>query len=139
MKMSKKLISADAKAESLEQVKQRFAQWRATRVRGQRIPRSLWEAAVELAMQGEAKQVAYELRIDYGQLKRRLEGGGALAACPAGEAARFVELFTPGAIGGGECVIEMQNVRGAKVRIQIKSGDLPGCVAGVSRSFWSAP
>jgi hypothetical protein len=139
MKVSENLIRGGAQAENLGPVKQRFAQWRATRLRGQRIPRTLWAAAVELATQGEAKQIAHELRIDYGRLKRRLEGGGALAACPAGEAARFVELFTPRSMGGGECVIEMHNARGAKVRIEIKGGDVPGCVAGVSRSFWNAP
>ena len=139
MKVSEKQIPAVARAESLEQVKQRFAQWRANRRRGQRIPRALWEAVLALAGKHGAERVAQELRINYGRLKQRLEGGGALAACTAGEAPRFVELVTPRAIGGGECVIEMQNVRGAKVRIHLKGGDLPGCVAGVSRSFWSAP
>src|SRR5580704_15129763 len=139
MKMNENVSLGGMQAESLEQVKQGVAQWRANRRRGQHIPRALWAAAVELATQGEAKHVAHELGIDYERLKQRLESGGALAACPGGEGARFVEWVTPSAIGGGECVIEMQNARGAKVRIELKGGDLPGCVAGVSRSFWSAP
>lgn len=136
MKVSENLIPASARAESLERVKQRFAQWRASRRRGQHIPRALWAAAVGLAGEHGAERIAHELRINYGRLTQRLDGGG---AGTAGEVASFVEVVTPSAIGGGECVIEMQNARGARVRIEIKGGDLPGCVAGVSRSFWSAP
>ena len=137
MKASKNLIAAGTRAESLEQVKQRLAQWRASRVRGQRIPRVLWAAVVELATQGDAQQIAQELRIDYERLMKRL-GRGTMVASAGAEQTRFIEFVAPGALGAGECVIEMQNTRGAKVRIQLKGGDLPGCVASVSNSFWSA-
>ena len=138
MKSHKNVIAAGTRVESVEQVKQRFAQWRTNRPRGQRIPRTLWAAAVELASQGDAKGVAHELRVDYAGLMRRLGGGGVVASTGA-EHPQFVEWVAPPVLGGGQCVIEMHNARGAKVRIEIKGGDLPGCVAGVSRSFWSAP
>jgi hypothetical protein len=137
MKLSKDLIAVGARDQSLEGVKQRLAQWRTSRVRGERIPRALWAAVVQLAKQGDARQIAQELRIDYEGLMKRL-GHGSVVPSTGTEQTRFIELVAPGTLGSAQCVIEMHNVRGAKMRIELKGGDLVGCVASVSNSFWSA-
>jgi hypothetical protein len=65
-------------------------------------------------------------------------GHGSVVPSTGTEQTRFIELVAPGTLGSAGCVIEMQNVRGAKMRIELKGGDLVGCVASVSNSFWSA-
>jgi hypothetical protein len=137
MKLSKDLIAVGTGDQSLAGVKQRLAQWRTSRVRGERIPRALWAAAVQLATRGDARQIAQELRIDYERLMKRL-GHGSVVPSTGTEQTRFIELVAPGTLGSAQCVIEMHNVRGAKMRIELKGGDLVGCVASVSNSFWSA-
>jgi len=123
--------------DSLEQVKRRFERWRASRERGQHIPRPLWAAAVALAKEHGLERISSELRIKYDGLKKQLEGGEAPGRTVVREA-RFVELFAPSSVGVSECIVELQNARGAKMRIQLKGGDLAG-LASLSSSFWSAP
>jgi len=85
--------------------------------------------------------VATRLHLDDAGLKRRVEGGGATP--PRGEVApRFVELFAPSASAASaaeraECVVEMGNARGAKMRVALSGQGLAG-LAGLCSAFWSA-
>ena len=124
-----------AAVESCEQVDERFKRWRSTRTRGTPIPQVLWASAVGLARAQGLNRTARALRLDYYDLKKRLEcADGPRQAQPT-----FVELFTPRAGGSGECLVELENARGAKMRIQLKGGDLAGSLASLSSNFWSAP
>ena len=126
---------------SLEQVKQQLQQWRAGRKLGEHIPAPLWAAAVGAAKKHGLYRVAIELHLDYAGLKRRFEGAGVTP--PRGELApRFVELFAPAAsmtsaAGRAECVVEMDNARGAKMRVAL-SGQGLASLAGLCSAFWSA-
>lgn len=147
MKVATKSKSAQAEVhgESFEQVKQRFALWRVNRKSGEHISNALWAAAVGVAQRHGLQRTAQELRIDYGGLKKRLErDGGAVVSTgpvPATEGnPRFVELFAPAAFGAGaaqtfECVVEMENARGGKMRVELRSLD---GLAGLAGAFWSA-
>jgi hypothetical protein len=137
MNVTEKSAQECAQTDSLEQVKRRFERWRASRKRGQHIPRPLWDSAVILAKEHGLERIASELRIKYDGLKKQLEGGEVPGRAVVGEA-RFVELFAPTSVGACECVVELQNARGARMRIQLKGGDLAG-LASLSSSFWSAP
>jgi len=128
--------------EGLERIKQRLQEWRTHRKSGERIPVPLWAAAVEVAKKLGVYQVAIELRLDYAGLKRRVEGTGAPA--PRGKVTpRFVELVaaaaspTPAAeTGRHECVVELENARGVKMRLELNG---PGVAAltGLCNSFWA--
>ena len=126
---------------SLEHLRQQLQDWRTGRKLGERIPAPLWAAAVGAAREQGLHRVAIELHLDYAGLKRRFERGGATP--PRGEVApRFVELFAPAAsvtsaAGRAECVVEMGNARGAKMRVELNGQGLAG-LAGLCSAFWSA-
>jgi hypothetical protein len=125
--------------ESLEQVGERFKRWRDARVRGEHIPAVLWAAAVGMAKQHGPYRVACVLRVDQGRLKRRLEHAGG-AAQPCKIDTQFVELLVspaPGTASLCECAVELENARGAKMRVQLNGNGLTG-LAGLCSTFWSA-
>ena len=133
---------AGGQGDSLEEVKQRLQQWRAARKRGEHIPAALWAGAVSVAQGHGVYRVAVELHLDYAVLKRRVERAGGMS--PRGEVApRFVELFapaapaTPAAAGRHECVVELENARGAKMRVELNGQGLAG-LAGLCSAFWGA-
>ena len=126
---------ARRRGESLEQVAERFRHWRETRARGEHIPPALWAAAVGMAREHGLHRIAHELRIDHDGLKRRMERAGTVA-----RGTQFVELFAaPAAAGAGvrECVVELENARGAKMRVELNGKGLVG-LAGLCSAFWSA-
>lgn len=141
---------AQGLGESLEQVERQFRQWRQTRRRGEHIPAPLWAAAVGLGRVYGLQRVAQALGIDPERLKRRLAPAGpatrAGTETPASQGdttthgPQFVECFA--ATGAGttathECVVELQNVRGAKMRVELSGGALHS-LAGLCSAFWSA-
>ena len=125
--------------ESLEQVAERFRHWRETRIRGEHIPPDLWTAAVVMAKEHGLHRIAHELRIDHDGLKRRMERAGGVARGTKVDT-QFVELFAaPAATVAGmrECVVELENARGAKMRVELSGKGLAG-LAGLCSAFWGA-
>lgn len=123
--------------ESLEQVKDRFALWRKSRKRGERISNALWAAAVGLVEQHGLQRTAQELRVDCDLLKKHL----ARRAGPTRTAKavpQFVELFAPPLLSTAPmtaCIVVMENARGGKMRVEL--GNIDG-LAGLASAFWSA-
>jgi len=132
------IANIPAAVENFEQVDQRFKRWRSTRRRGTPIPEALWASAVGLARAQGLNRTARALRLDYYHLKKRLQCAEGAARVRQAQPT-FVEWLTPAAIGNCECRVELENARGAKMRIELKGGDLAGSLARLSRSFWSAP
>jgi hypothetical protein len=136
MKMATKSTQAGQLGESLEQVKQHFAQWRARRKPGSHMSDVFWAAAVGLVERHGLRGVARELGVDYGRLKKRFERGMALPAMAGKDEVQFVEMFAAPAVAPqAGCIVEMENARGAKMRIELKSLD---GLAGLTSAFWSA-
>ena len=125
--------------ESLAQIGERFKHWRETRVRGEHIPERLWVAAVEMAREHGVHRVVCELRVDHDRLTKRLEHE--VSAADAGkDGPRFVELMVspaPGAQSLCECAVELENGRGAKMRVELNGNGLAG-LAGLCSAFWGA-
>ena len=137
MKVATKSAQAGEDGESLEQVKQRFALWRLGRKRGEHISGALWDAAVRLVGQHGLQRTAQELRVDCDRLKRRLEGE-AIPALVSKAEHQFVEMFAPPALSATQtcaCIVEMENARGGKMRVELKGLD---GLAGLFNAFWSA-
>jgi len=131
---------ARRQGESLEQVAERFRHWRETRIRGEHIPPDLWAAAVGLGKEHSLQRIAHELRVEHGGLKRRVERAGVVARGVKLDT-QFVELFAAPAVtaaGMRECVVELENARGAKMRVELNGKGLAG-LAGLCSAFWSAP
>lgn len=120
--------------ESLEQVKQRFALWRAGRKRGAHVTDTLWAAALGLVVRHGLMRVARELGVDADRFKKRLERGAvATAAGRDGKReVQFVELFAPplAAPAGAGCVVDMRNARGGTMRVELANSDALTVLAG---------
>jgi hypothetical protein len=86
-------------------------------------------------------RTARVLRLDYPALKRHVEAAGPPSVSRPELA--FVELAPSerpsfsGIPGAPECILECENVSGAKLRVQLKGVAVPDLLA-LSRSFWSA-
>ncbi len=124
---------------NLAQAARRFAQWRRTHVYGSRIPKALWDLAVELAVQHGLSRTATTLKLGYYDLKKHLEerpSAGALAqngvALPT-----FVELTASSFGNACECTIELEKRDGSRMRIVVKGASAPD-LAAVGRSFWES-
>ena len=113
----------------LSRLGKRFAAWRESRVAGQRIPETLWESAAKMAAQYGVSRTAGFLKLDYYSLKKRLEAASTPAA-----SAPFLEL--PPLPVVSECLIELEDAAGARMRVQLKGQNPPDLLA-LSRSFWS--
>jgi hypothetical protein len=133
----------------------RLAAWRRTHVPHSRIPKVLWTAAVKLAADFGISRTATALRLNYYDLKKHVESQAPSqrAASAAKHATAFVELPStlplelPSALPvewrsalpvAPECVIELENPAGSKMRIHLKGHHGPDLVA-LSRGFWSMP
>ena len=123
----------------LEALRRRFECWRQRRTVGTRIPEPLWEAATNVARVYGVSRTASTLRVDYYSLQKRVQEDAAASSPATQEAAqsapRFVELPLPSA-GSGECIVELEDGGGAKMRVHLKGVAAPD-LAGLSRSFWS--
>ena len=121
----------------LETLRRRFKQWRRTRKIGSRIPEPLWSAAVNLAQADGIHPTAKALGVDYYSLKKRLEekpvSGSPMVASASGTT--FVELAAPAPMATQECILELEDVEGTKMRIHFKGIEAPD-LAALSRSFW---
>ena len=122
----------------LEKVRRRFEAWRRNRTVRTRIPESLWAAAVKVAERHGVHRTAKALRIDYYGLKRRVEEVGFGGVPARGDTATFVELTGPLAVGSVECLVELEDDSGAKMRVHLKGVEAPDLVA-LSGSFWGVP
>ena len=128
-----------AQGGSLQEISARFTRWRETRMRGQHIPRHLWAAAVELATKHGVEAVAGVLRVDLERLKARLEPAGERAQSSKGDA-QFVEMRVapaPPSAQRCDCAIELNNARGARMRVEL-NGDGLASLAELCSAFWSA-
>ena len=136
MKVATRSAQAGEHGKSLERLKQRFALWRKSRMRGEHIPGPLWAAAVHLVERHGLQRTAQELGVDCDRLKKRLGGIVSPARTRKAEP-QFVEMFVPPEIGTQEtcaCIVEMENAQGGKMRVELKN--LEG-LSGLASAFWS--
>lgn len=114
----------------IETTKLKFDKWRQMRRGQERIPETLWLEAVEMARRYGTWPAAKALRLDYNKLKQCAVGGKERGAL--NPSATFVEVI-PTAAGVSSCIVEMENGRGARMRIEWKGAvDL----TALSRTFW---
>jgi hypothetical protein len=130
MKSAKRFQTLDS-SKAIDCLRKRFEAWRKFRRPRTRIPKRLWESAVQVAGQCGLNRTAKTLHPDYYALKKRFEASSAVQ----GKTAAFMEL-SPEATGSApECVIELEDKSGSKMRIQIKGMGSPDLNA-LSSAFW---
>lgn len=116
--------------------RRRFEKWRSTHKPYTRLPEHLWVLAAELAREYGLNKTARTLRLDYNCLKKRIELSASNDASPAMPTPQFLELLPSGTNPVVECTIECENAKGTKIRIHLKSKELPD-LAAISGRLWS--
>src|SRR5262245_57246917 len=100
-------------------VRGRFDEWRRDRRSGSRIPKPLWDSAIQLARAHGISPVARALRLDYYSLKRHLDGGRGNGVPAGGGRPLFFELETRNLPGLEEYRVELEAPSGAKMTIRL--------------------
>lgn len=118
---------------SLEEVRAAFENWRKTRPKRAAIPEFLWNAAIRLSKENSVFKISKALRLNYAHLKRRIQGDSLAPMTPP----TFIELDIGKRGGSDECVLEMENDGGKKMRIQFR-GTIQLDLVGLSRAFWES-
>jgi len=115
----------------MEEVRQQLESWRSAHAHRSRIPEELWGSAVKIARRHGLYRTSKTLRLDYANLKNR----AGIPTSKTDSASAFVEL-----LGGQrlpECVVELENARGKKMRIHLRGMEAPD-LGLLSRMFWSS-
>ena len=130
----------------LEAGRRRFERWRRTREGRSRIPDPLWSSAVELSTTYGIHRTAKTLRLNPDSLKKHVASANGDGSGGQGEsrqkaagpraATAFVELVPPEGACPPECIVELENPRGAKMRVHAKGNQIPDVVTAVSRIFF---
>ena len=103
----------------LERVQAAMAAWRGRKRARERIPVSLWQAAVRESKRYSVTRVCRDLRLNYAELKRRT-----LAvvepATPLREPRQAFREISPGPVAMGTgCVVELEKPNGTRLRVSV--------------------
>jgi hypothetical protein len=125
----------------LEAGRRRFERWRRTREGRSRIPDPLWNSAVKLSATYGIHRTAKTLRLNPDSLKRHVastNGNGLRGQKNPRQkaAAAFVELVPTEGTCPPECIVELENPQGAKMRVHAKGSQTPDVVTAVSQIFF---
>jgi hypothetical protein len=131
MKQKKHAVAS----QTLSHVKEQFKIWRKTRKSPRPIPKKLWAAAVSLTAKHSISQISKELVLDYTTLKKRAaikEKHNAASKSPAD----FIEINLEPPAAVAECIVEMQDIAGAKMRMHFR-GKTDFDLLQLAEAFWS--
>jgi hypothetical protein len=117
--------------ELAQQLADRLQEWRQHHRRPTPIPADIWSATLDLAREHGISPVARALKLDYGAIKKRLHGS-VPRSNSAGPLATFLEW--PGDQIVGDCLMEIENRQGARLRLQITNAKV-AAVVGILREF----
>jgi hypothetical protein len=116
----------------MEQVRQRLERWRQTRAPGLALPENLWAAAVKVARQHGVYPTARALGLEYNKLKRLSQSDPPQIASSS---PTFVELVAAQPADISRCRIELENARGATLKIELPMASAE-LVVGLCRLMW---
>jgi hypothetical protein len=106
---------------SIEDVHQRFDQWRKIRKHRTPIPESLWEGAVSLCADHSIYKISRMLHLNYNVLKRRAHYCQPESLPAAMMPSEFVEFELKATLPESECFLEKEDKDGTKMKLHIKS------------------
>ncbi len=120
----------------LATAQRRFEHWRRTRIKREPIPDPLWAMAVKAAAEHGVSRTAGMLGVNAASLKEQMGKRAGGDSPVKDETPGFVQLALPPAGNGPECVVEVEDGQGAKLRIHLKGGATTDLTA-LSRVLWS--
>ncbi|MBU2454607.1 MAG: hypothetical protein KJ668_14970, partial [Proteobacteria bacterium] len=103
---------------AFEEVKQQFSTWRKDRTRRTPIPGGMWEAAINLfRVEGYSiNKISKALHLNYSDLKRRI-AAHSKPIIKDDQTFEFIKLDYSQSVFPSECVIEMEDRSGAKMKM----------------------
>ena len=104
---------------TFEEVREQFEQWRRTRKKRGLIPEQLWEAAVSLTKEYTIHEITKTLRLNYQKFKERAQKQERRKDDLRVTSAQFLELKVSHAHKGVECVIEIENLKGRRMKMSL--------------------
>jgi hypothetical protein len=114
-----------------------FERWRQTRIsRREPIPEQLWQAAVQLAGRYSINKISKALRLNYTDLKNHVHGRTCKKAIKPVQSTAFIELDCKNPFWGSECIIEMENKDGSRMKWHLK-GSMELDLLKLGKTFWS--
>jgi len=119
---------------TISQVKEQFKIWRRTRKSPRPIPEKLWAAAVSLTANHSISKISKELVVDYSALKKRVfikKKDSTASMNPTG----FIEVNLEPPAAVSECIVEMQDILGAKMRMHFR-GKTDFDLLELAKAFW---
>jgi len=119
---------------AISEVKDQFKIWRRTRKSPRPIPEKLWAAAVSLTAKHSLSQISKELVVDYSALKKRVpikNKDRAASMSPPD----FIEVNLEPPAAVSECIVEMQDILGAKMRMHFR-GKTDFDLLELAKAFW---
>ena len=129
-------------ASALEEVKQQFKIWRKTKTAGrERIPASLWQAAAEVFEIGDHSlhTISKTLHLNQTALKKYVQQQFPRAIKVKPEVTpSFIALELESPLLVSECVIEMEDTTGSKMRMCLRGKTDPN-ILEICKSFWRQP
>lgn len=129
--------SVPALPSPLESVWYKFEEWRTSRKSlRESIPDNLWTTAADLCKQYSINQVSRALHLNYMALKKKVSGQSLVTDKKKASSPLLVELDCQRSFPASECVIEMENAYGSKMRMSFKGrADLD--LLELGKAFWS--
>ncbi len=129
------LTDISSKSPALEEIREQFETWRKTREKRTVIPDVLWKAAVSLSPRYSLCQISKVLRLNYNDLKYRIQTSQSiLQSSPVIDPA-FIELGLKAPMLPAECIVEMEDQNGGKMSMHLK-GSIGVDLLELSKVFW---
>ncbi|MCD6184863.1 MAG: hypothetical protein J7K84_03595 [Deltaproteobacteria bacterium] len=119
---------------TLSEVKEQFKLWRKTRKSPKPIPCKLWDAAAKLSETYSINQISKALCLNHTSLKERAHKIKK-ASIQEIHPPSFVELNFKHSPLVSECIVEMENSAGAKMRMYFK-GKMDLDLLELVKAFW---
>jgi len=120
----------------LEQVQEQFEHWRRSRGKRGAIPDALWQSAIMLFPDYGLHRISKALRLNYTDLKHRVNACQSTCEQSDVSTAGFIELGLSDAMRPAECIIEMADQKGASMRMYLK-GEAGIDLLELGKAFWS--
>jgi hypothetical protein len=122
--------------QELTRVLKQFARWRADKIKGDRIPQPLWQAAASLYSHYSVNKIARSLRLDSGDLGDYVRPARKNRRSKRQEIPHFMPLAVGAAGGLADCHILVKDGRKARVTIRLKGAGV-GALVELLRELWS--
>lgn len=126
-------LEAKSMDHSIEHIQEKFEQWRSSKKNSrENIPAPLWKSAALLTKNHSINKVAKRLRLNGQDLRKQVARYCGKNQVKTQVASNFIELICSHPMPLTECIIELSDHKGIKMRISLKDNqtlDIPGLIS----------